>query len=271
MAAWTTQGSYHAGYAVMALIGLILCHISVNVLNDYFDYKSGVDLRTQKSPFNGGSGILPAGKLTPRQVLIYGITSFALAVPIGVFFTLTRGWQLIPILVIGAFCVLLYTSFILKSDFPEWSPGIGLGILPVLGAYFVQTGSYSFEAFAGSVPCGFLVLNLLLLNEFPDTEADRYGQKRTLPVRVGKRRSAVIYTTFTILTYLWIIGAVWTSVMPPYALIALATVPFAVRAVRGAFSFNKQDRMMLAQVSNVVTVLVTPFLLGIAYILETVL
>ena len=166
------NGSFNLGYAILALVGLLLCHISVNVLNDYFDYRSGVDLKTMKTPFSGGSGILPAKRLTPRQVWWYGTICFLLAVPIGIFFIAVQGWQLLPLLLIGAICILFYTPVILKVNFPEWSPGLGLGILPVLGAYFVQTGSYSWSAFIASVPSGFLVLNLLLLNEFPDAEAD---------------------------------------------------------------------------------------------------
>jgi 1,4-dihydroxy-2-naphthoate octaprenyltransferase len=270
LAAWNSGGIYHTWYALLALIGLILCHISVNVLNDYFDYKSGLDLRTVKTPFSGGSGILPAGKLTPKQVLIYGTTCFILAVPVGVYFTLVQGWLLIPVLALGALCILFYTTVILKTDFPEWSPGLGLGILPVLGAYFVQTGGYTLEAFVGAVPCGFLVLNLLLLNEFPDTEADRVASKRTLPIRAGKKSSAVVFTAFTALTYLWIIGAVLTSAMPLYALLALATLPFAINAVRGAFSHSTPDKMLAAMGNNVLVVLVTQLLLGIGYILGVI-
>jgi len=135
--------SFSIGYALLALFGLALCHMSVNIINDYFDYLSGVDLKTTKSPFNGGSGILPAGLLTPRQVLWYGIICFALAIPVGIYFTVIQGWQLLPLLVLGGVCVIFYTSIILKNHFPEWSPGVGLGILPFLGAYFLQTGGYS--------------------------------------------------------------------------------------------------------------------------------
>jgi len=160
------------------------------------------------TPFSGGSGILPAGKLTAKQVLWYGIICFAIAVPIGIFFAVAEGWLLLPLLALGGICILLYTSLILKNFFPEWSPGLGLGILPVLGAYFVQSGNYSWTALIASVPSGFLVLNLLLLNEFPDVEADLIGHKKTLPITAGKRWAAVVYSTCVILTYLWIIGAV---------------------------------------------------------------
>jgi 1,4-dihydroxy-2-naphthoate polyprenyltransferase len=265
--AWYFTGEVKPGYAVLALLGLVLCHMSVNMLNDYFDFRSGVDLKTMKTPFNGGSGMLPAGKLKPRQVLWYSLVCLFLAVPIGVFFLLVQGWQLLPLLLVGAFCILLYTSVILKSHFPEWSPGVGLGILPVLGAYFVQTGSYSFSALVASVPSGFLVLNLLLLNEFPDAEADLIGNKKTLPITLGRTRAAVAYTSFSAATFLWIIAAVLAHWMPPYCLLALLTLPLAYLAARGSFDSRQMRKIVPAMGNNVLVVILTQALLGIGFVL----
>jgi 1,4-dihydroxy-2-naphthoate octaprenyltransferase len=241
--------------------------MSVNIINDYFDFTSGVDLKTIKTPFNGGSGMLPAGKLQPRPVLWYGVICLVLAVPVGVYFSIIQGWQLVPLLVLGAFCVLMYTTVILKSHFPEWSPGVGLGLLPVLGAYFVQTGSYSFSALIASIPSGFLVLNLLLLNEFPDVDADRLGHRKTLPITIGKRNAALVYTGFMILTYAWIGGAVVFGQMPVFALIALITLPFAVMSIRGSFQYNDLNKIVPAMGINVLVVLITQAFLGVGYIL----
>ena len=265
------EGYLNIGYAFLALLGLVLCHISVNVLNDYFDYVSGVDLKTLKTPFSGGSGILPANRLRAKQVLWYGIICFILAVPIGIYFTVSLGWQLLPLVILGAICILFYTSVILKIHFPEWSPGLGLGILPVLGAYFVQTGHYSFSALIAAVPSGFLVLNLLLLNEFPDADADKTARKKTLPITMGKRNAAIVYTAFTAATYVWILGAWAFGTMPVLSLIALLTIPLAVKAVRGAFKYNDLGQIIPAMGNNVLVVLITQALLGISYFLSAVL
>ena len=267
-AAWYYTGVFHAGYALLALAGLILCHASVNILNDYVDFKTGVDLKVIRTPFNGGSGILPAGLLTPGQVLKYGLVTLALAVPIGIFFSVVQGWQLIPLLLFAAFCVLLYTPLILKTHFPEWSPGVGLGILPVLGAYFIQAGHYSVPALIASIPSGFLVTNLLLLNEFPDAEADKIASKKTLPITIGKRNAAIIYSIINILVYLWITGAVVAGVMPVITLLALLTLPFALKAIRGSFAYEDRGKLMAGQANNVLNVLVTQVLLGIGFVLS---
>ena len=84
-------GDFHLGYALLAFFGLLLAHISVDVLNEYFDYKSGVDFKTQKTPFSGGSGALPSGLVTPKQALWLGIGSLLAIIPIGIYFTIVQG------------------------------------------------------------------------------------------------------------------------------------------------------------------------------------
>ena len=189
--AWYS-GSFSLGVAIIAFIGLVLAHISVNTLNDYFDYKSGVDLATNRTPFSGGSGILPSALLGTRDVLWLGLGSFIIAAAIGVYFVITTGWLLLPILALGGICIILYTPFILKKHWPEWSPGLGLGILPVLGTYFVETGTYTWPLLVAAVPSGILVHNLLLLNEFPDVEADSTASRKTLPIVMGKEKASIV-------------------------------------------------------------------------------
>lgn len=261
------EGAFNLWHAILAFIGLLLCHISVNVLNDYYDYKSGIDLKTRRTPFSGGSGFLPAASLNPRHVLWFGLTCFLLAVPIGIYFVLVIGWSLLPLLLVAAVCILLYTPLLTKLGWPEWAPGIGLGALPILGAYFIQTGQYALPAVVASIPSGILVHNLLLLNEFPDAEADKTAGRKTLPIAMGGKGAGIVYSALTIILYLWIIAWVTAGLMPVFCLIALATLPFAVRAIRGALSYQDESKLMPAMASNVLVVLLTQLLLGIGYLL----
>jgi 1,4-dihydroxy-2-naphthoate octaprenyltransferase len=265
------DGCFHLGYALLAFFGLLMAHISVNVLNDYFDYRSGVDLAAKRTPFSGGSGVLPAALLKPNQVLWFGIVSLLLAMVIGIYFIIVTGWQLLPLLLVAGLCIVLYTPFILKRGWPEWSPGVGLGFLPVLGAYFVQTSEYTWPVVVASIPSGILVHNLLFLNEFPDVEADKTVNRKTLPITIGKEKSSVMYAVVSLLVYAWIIGWVIAGVMPVYSLVALLTLPFAIKAIRGALKYGEMDKLMPALANNVLVVLLTQLLLGIGYILATVL
>jgi 1,4-dihydroxy-2-naphthoate octaprenyltransferase len=264
------DGYFHLGYALLTFLGLLLCHISVNVLNDYFDYESGIDLETKRTPFSGGSGILPTARLKPRQVLWLGLGSLILAVPIGVYFVASRGWDLLPLLIVGALCAVLYTPLITRLGFPEWAPGVGLGILPILGAYFIQTTEYTIPAVIAAIPSGILVHNLLLLNEFPDVAADKKAGRRTMPILIGKTRTWMVYSALTIAVYLWIIGWVIAGKMPLFTLIALLTLPFAIKAIIGGQKHEDMSQLVPAMANNVMVVLITQFLLGIGYILGRV-
>jgi len=265
------DGAFHLGYALLAFLGILLAHISVDVINEYFDYKSGIDLATKRTPFSGGSGALPMGLITPKQALWLGIITFVAIIPIGVYFVLVKGWLLLPLLLVAALCILIYTPFILKIGWPEWAPGLGMGALPVMGAYFVQTGEYNWPLVVASVPSFILVHNLLLINEFPDVEADKKGGRKTTPIVIGEAGASKFYSAMTILVYLWVIGSVIAGVMPVYCLVALLTLPFAIKAILGSMQYQDMNKLVPALANNVMVVLITQLLLGVGYILAKVL
>jgi len=265
------DGTFSIGNALLAGIGLVLAHASCNALNDYFDYKSGVDKATTITPFSGGSGILRQGLLKPKEVFWFGMICLLVDIPIGLYFCIARGWLLLPLIIVAAICVIFYSPVILKWYWPEWSPMIGLGILPVLGMYFSQTGAYTWHALIASIPAGLLVHNLLLLNEFPDIEADKVGHRKTLTITLGRRGAAIFYTAFTILVYVWIAGTVIFKAIPVFTLLGLLTIPLAVKAIRGSFHSEDPCKLMPAMASNVLTVLLTLFLMAVGYILSGIL
>ncbi len=264
--AWN-DGNVTIWHALLAGFGLVLTHASVNILNDYFDFRSGIDLAARRTPFSGGSGILPANLLTPRQVLWLGIACFVLAVPIGIYFSIVIDWQLLPLLLVATLFIVLYSPFILKHPWPEWAAGAGLGALPILGMYFVQTGAYTWQAAVACIPSAFLVHNLLLLNEFPDVEADKVASRKTLPIAVGRKNAAIVYTAVNIAVYAWIIGWVAAGVMPIWALLALLSLPLGIKAIIGAINNDKPDKLMPGMAANVMNILLTQLLLGIGYVI----
>jgi 1,4-dihydroxy-2-naphthoate octaprenyltransferase len=269
-------GSFNLGYSLLAGFGLVLTHGSSNAINDYFDYKSGIDLNVDRTPFSGGSGLIPEGELPLRQALWVGVVTSLAALVIGVFFVIVSGWQLIPLIVAASLCLVLYTPVILRTRWAEWSPGLGLGILPILGLYFVQTGKYDWVVLIASIPSGILVHNLLLLNEFPDVEADRKGGRKTTPVVFGMEAAGRFFRIATIFVYIWIVGCVLATiitgavVMPVYSLLALLTLPLAVKAMQGSKEYNDRSKLVPALGSNVMFILITQVLLGVGYILDKI-
>jgi len=108
------------------------------------------------------------------------------------------------------------------------------------------------------------------LNEFPDAEADRKAGRKTLPIIIGQAKASIVYSVLTVVVYLWIIGGVATGQMPPFSLIALLTLPLAIKAIQGALKHQDMSKLVPAMGNNVLVVLLTQLLLGIGYILAGV-
>lgn len=269
-----TAISRHEGYFdllkfVLTMLGLVLAHASVNVLNDYFDYKSGIDLETTRTPFSGGSGILPDGLLKPKGVYIYGVGCLIAALGIGIYLTFISGWQLLPLILLGGPVIYFYTSHLTKWLVGEFWAGLGLGMLPVLGTYFVQTGHYSAEAVVASLAPGFLTANLLFLNEFPDVEADNKGGRYNLVIALGYKTAGRLYAGLMVLTYLSIVCGVILKLMPPASLIGLLSIPFAFKAISITFKhYDNIEKLIPALKANVITVLGTDALVAAGYFLS---
>ena len=263
------EGCFDLLKFVLTLIGLLLAHASVNVLNDYFDYKSGIDLETTRTPFSGGSGVLPSGLLKPKGVYIYGVGCLMAALAIGIYLTFVSGWQLLPLILLGGPVIYFYTSHLTKWLAGEFWAGLGLGMLPVLGTYFVQTGHYSAEAVVASLAPGFLTANLLLLNEFPDIDADKKGGRYNLVIALGPRNAGRLYAGLIAMTYICIIGGVIFKLMPPLSLIAFHSIIFAFKAVRLTLKhYDNVQELLPALKANVLTVLVTNAFMALGYFLS---
>jgi 1,4-dihydroxy-2-naphthoate octaprenyltransferase len=265
------DGSLHLGHFLLAWVGAILAHVGVNVFNEYFDYVSGLDFETQKTPFSGGSGMLTAGLIEPRKTYLLGMACLFIDAVIGVYFVIVQGWGLLPVILLGGLFAYFYTPYISRWRIGEVAAGLGLGSLVVLGAYFVQTGQYTWEVIVASLAPGFLTANLLLLNEFPDLEADRQVGRRNLVMALGKRRAAWLYTVLLVCTYLSIVLGVVFRLMPWPALAALLTIPLARKAIQGALQhYDDIPQFIPALAANVMTILTTDALLTVGYVLATV-
>ena len=253
----------------LAFLGALLAHISVNVLNEYSDYRTGIDFSTRKTPFSGGSGILPAGLLSPRKVYLFGVACLLGVAAIGIYFIYKYDWAILPLGLLGILVVYFYTTHMTKDPLLcAIAPGLGFGPLMVLGTYFTQTGEYTLAAGMASMIPGFLVSNLLLLNQFPDVEADRAGNRRHFPITVGRQRSARVYAALIVATYAWLAFSVAFKVLPVTALLGLLTLPMGLKAVRGVLkNFDDIDNLIPFMGRNVMVVLLTPLLMGVGILI----
>ena len=186
--AWV-HGSFDLPTAILTFIGAICMHASVNVLNDYFDFQSGLDLATTPTPFSGGSRVLPERQLTPKSVLRGGIAFLAVGLAIGGYFFLKFAFSpvLIGIIAISSVAIVAYTTLLSRWGIGELVAGLNFGPLLILGTYFLQTGRLAVEPFLLGTTLGIMVAGILYINEFPDTVADMAVGRRHLASRGGER------------------------------------------------------------------------------------
>ena len=263
-AVWTT-GNVNVLYIILALIGGVSAHISVNSFNEYFDFKTGLDEKTERTPFSGGSGTLQAKPEAAKSALITSWASFIITALIGIYFVIVRGWGLLPIGLLGLVVIYTYTKYLVYQPvFCLLAPGIGFGPLMVMGTYYVCTGSYSYSAFIASLVPFFLVSNLLLFNQFPDVEADKSTGRKHFPILIGKRKSSYIYGLFHLLTYVTIIFGVYFRFLPPLSLIGLGTLLLAVPSFIGALKFADNIKRLIPSLGmNVLSNILTPVLVSV--------
>jgi 1,4-dihydroxy-2-naphthoate octaprenyltransferase len=235
-AAAAYDGHFSWWRSVVALVGLVALHVAVNVLNEWSDVRTGIDLRTQRTPFSGGSGTLPAGAISSGATLAFGLAAAAAGLAIGIWFLTQVGWVLLPVMIAGAVCVLAYTDVLARIGVGEIAAGLGLGGLPVLGTALVQDGVLGTAAVAAAVPATLMTFNLLLLNEFPDEEADRAGGRRNLVTLLGRRGAANTYAAAALLTPTAIVAAVVAGVLPEYTLAAVLPSALLKEPLRWALS-----------------------------------
>ena len=272
------DGSVNWGLFAAALIGAVAINAAFDMSNDYFDHRSGTDAANRNlTPFSGGSRTIQDGILKPRTVLLFALVFYAVGIGIGLFLAATRGWTILVFGGIGVFFAFFHNAppFNLYKRFPgagELAVGIGCGPIIVLGAYFVQTQRLTLEALYVSLPVAFLITALLYINEFHDVEADSTVGKKTLPVVLGRERAVWGYAALVGASYVAILAAVGTRVLPPTLLFGLLPLPLAFRAVRGAFRYHSDTPKLIPVSAATIQIhLVTGLLLCAGYVVAGLL
>ncbi len=265
--AWDA-GSFSLLTAVLTLVGVLSLHASVNVLNDYFDFRSGIDLATTPTPFSGGSTVLPAKELTPTSVLYGGVAFLVTGLGIGFYFVYSFSFNpvLIAIISIAAVSVVGYSPLISRYGVGELFAGLNFGPLLLFGTYYLQTRKVAVEPILVGIALGILVACILYINEFPDTTADEESGRRHLVVRWGKAKAASRFRIFIVSAYLVIVAGVIASLVTPLALLSLLAFPkvwSATKILRQ--NYEKTMELIPGMAATVMATLLTGALLFVAY------
>ncbi len=251
---------------VLALLGALLAHIAVNTLNEYFDFRSGLDLSTVRTPFSGGSGALPQHPEEEQAVFTVGLVSTAATFVIGVFFLWKQGPGIVPIGIVGLLLMVTYSNWINRQPYLCLiAPGAGFGFLMVVGTQYALEGAVTPLSWIVAAIPFFLVNNLLLLNQYPDIQADSEVGRKHFPIVYGVRNSNMVYGLFVLATIAVIALAVLGGYFPPLSLIALLPMPLAFYSYYGAVKYGKEIGSAPQYLgANVAVAIITPLLLGVS-------
>jgi 1,4-dihydroxy-2-naphthoate octaprenyltransferase len=228
---------FNLGLAALTLVGAIAVHLALNVTNDIFDARSGADdYNVNPTMFSGGSRVIQYGLVSIGQMTAIAAVCYAIAIAIGLYLASVAGWGLLWLGVAGVLISYFYTAPPVKlvhRGLGELATALGFGPIMVLGAYYVQTGHYALRPLILSIPVAVLVMLILYANEIPDRVADARAGKRTLVVRLPRNAVITGYAIAAAVAYSALVVGVVARILPWPTLVALLTVPLAIKTVRG--------------------------------------
>lgn len=250
---------------LMILLSAIAGHTSANAFNEYFDFRSGLDQQTKRTPFSGGSGLLPEQPELAGHVLMLAWSSLGLSAVLGLYLALAHQPALLPLGLLGIGLVYGYTQWLNRSAWLCYlAPGLGFGAVIYTGSSWLLSGGLQGIDLLIALVVGLLASNLLLLNQIPDIEADRQVGRRHLAIRIGARRAAMIHAIASALVFALLAYGLLTDWLPLTAMLAL--IPAALLPALLVRTLGKQlvmPRLVQALGMNVAMTLLLPILLSV--------
>jgi len=271
-------GVWHWPLFLLTMAAMILIHAGSNVANDYFDHLSGNDEKNVDfvRPFTGGSRMIQNGLLKPMEVLILSLVCFALGGSIGLYLAWKTGW--VVVLTLGAMGVIggfFYTSPPLRlvaRGVGEVVIGLNFGVLPVIGTYYVLTGTFIWEVALFSLPVAILIASVLFINQFQDYDADKAVGKNHWVVRLGCKHAARVFAILMIAWPLPIVAGVVLRAGPALAIIA-AILPIVIAGAainKALHCYDKPRELAPANAMTIVTHFAVAVLLAATLIISRI-
>lgn len=229
----------------------LVAHAGANVLNDYYDARSGCDAANHSRlfPFTGGSRFIQNGVLSVPATGAFGYLLLASVIPAGGYLMAVSSPALIIIGILGLLCGWAYSAPPLKLQARGLGEfGVTAGwLLVVVGADFVARCEFSFVPVAAGLGYALLVANVLYINQFPDVAADAGAGKRTVVARLGLRSARWGYVVIAALALVWLVFMCWQGWLPRLALFSLLPLILSVYAGGLLWSAAAQDELDSAQ------------------------
>jgi 1,4-dihydroxy-2-naphthoate octaprenyltransferase len=218
-------------FLAMLLVSMLL-QAATNMYNEYYDYRRGLD----NARSVGISGTIVRDCVAPPTVLTLARLTVAAAFILGLYLCQQTSWWLLPVGLAGAAVGYFYSSGpcpLSATPFGEIFSGGTMGLVIVGVAFFIQTGFVSADAFLVSVPTSVLIGAILLSNNIRDLDGDKLHGRRTLAILIGRGPATALLAAMFALADLWVVYLWLAGVVGPWALLALASLPKQLQAVRG--------------------------------------
>ena len=268
---WWTGNSIAIFDAILTFLGVLALHASVDLLNDYWDFKRGIDSKTVKTKMSGGSGVLPEGLLDPKQVYRAGIIFLIIGALIGTYFVVTDGIIIGVILAFAILSIYFYSTKIVNWGLAEVFVAIK-GTLIVIGTCYIQTSQINESMILGGIVVGVLSSFVLFITSFPDYDIDKAKGRKTLVISLGLRRSCTVFWLFPIIVYTLTIVSVILDVFPLFCISILLTFPLIIKSGKKLkTSYNKLLGLISIMGSTLVFSRITGAIFFICFIIDALI
>lgn len=223
------QGAFSVIPFALILFASFLVHFATNITNDYFDHMQGTDAGASI----GGSRVLQDGKITLPELRHAIILLYIVAAIIGLSLTFSlKLWAILPLMAFAAFSSFFYVAPPVRYGYHglgELFVGINMGPVMVLGCSWVLLGHVDWTALPVSIPIGLMVSLILYYQSIPDIDTDEQAGKRTLAVRLGKKKALYGLWVYGTVVYASIIVLIIRGHLSPLAWCTFLTSPLLIR------------------------------------------
>lgn len=248
----------------LGLIGVALVHMSVNMLDDYFDWKKGAVAEYKKLAEKGIIAAthkcfyLEENLVTLNQVLVAALSMDAIACLLGLFIATKAGLSIIIIAFIAGLMGFFYSSPPLSLSYRglgEPVIGIIFGPLLMFGAYITAGANIDKTVILSSIVVGLIVVNIAHTHAIMDFESDTKVGKKSFPILFKTKENAIIVQALIyILAYLFLAVGIFTGIYPPISALTFVTLPKAFALVKLMKTQDKEKKLWMGAMENWETV-----------------
>ncbi|WP_039044540.1 1,4-dihydroxy-2-naphthoate polyprenyltransferase [Sporosarcina sp. ZBG7A] len=249
------------------LLASVFIQMATNMFNEYYDFKRGLD--TEDSVGIGGT--IVRNKVNPKTILNLALLLYGVSILLGVYICMQSSWWIAVVGLISMAIGYFYTGGpypIAYTPLGELFSGVVMGMLLVLIAFYIQTGTVSERAVLLSIPSVLLVAAIMMANNIRDLEGDKIGGRKTLAILFGRPTAIRIQSGFFILAFAWIIALVLFGGLTPWSLLVILCVKKPISAIKIFKNFELPLQVMPAMKYTAQTNTFFCLLLAIGLLIE---